>query len=511
MLKIEQENTLLARLRCAGLPAIVCALLGLVVIPGSAVAQNKPFPQNTGYGQGFISSNLTSNDAQAIYTHWKNTYLKTNCGNYRVEFNSPTGTTVSEGMGYGMVLTAYFGDKTEFDGLWNFVQSKLNSSGLMMWKVDCNGATSDSGGDGSATDGDTDIGFALIVAVSQWGDAYRQIALDYLQTLKAHDYTTCSATGRNMATNGDWDSGCNSENTSYFMPAYYRVFYEFSGDSFWSKAADDAVAIWYANHNSTTGLIANEVNQYGAVGSTGEDYVDYNGCRIPWRAAADYLWYGTADLKTITDTMTDWITSTMGIANFLDGYYTNGTARGSWNGSDCFIGGMTTGAMTNSQSSVDSFTTYFKSLTIDNYYETSLRALYMLMLTGNFWKPTAPPKACTSVADCDDGNACTTDACDAQTGVCSNTKITTCCQADTDCNDGDSCTTDLCNMNAHTCVYTAMPDCGSAPIGDKGVVGGCSSSASSKDANVWSWALTVILVFSFLAFRSRHANGSGSP
>ena len=126
------------------------------------------------------------------------------------------------------------------------------------------------------------------------------------------------------------------ENTSYFMPAYYRVFYEFSGDSYWSKAADDAVAIWYANHNSNTGLIANEVNQYGAVGTTGEDYVDYNGCRIPWRAAADYLWYGTADVKTITDTMSDWIASTMGIASFLDGYDTNGNSRGGWNGSGLF-------------------------------------------------------------------------------------------------------------------------------------------------------------------------------
>src|SRR5262249_54549331 len=154
---------------------------------------------------------------------------------------------------------------------------------------------------GSATDGDTDIGFALVAAVDQWGSDYKQPALDYLKSLKAKDYTTCSATGRNMATNGDWDSGCVSENSSYFMPGYLRVFHAFTQDAFWGKAADDAVAIWDANANPTTGLIANEVDEHGNLGASGENYVDYNGCRVPWRAALDYLWHGTAGAKQVTD------------------------------------------------------------------------------------------------------------------------------------------------------------------------------------------------------------------
>jgi endo-1,4-beta-D-glucanase Y len=288
-----------------------------------ALAQNRPFPQNVGYPNGTLPKAATSGVALASYTAWKNNYLKSDCGNgyYRVDNGLGDGSSFSEGMGYGMVLTVYFGDKTEFDGLWKFVQKNLNSNGLMGWHVTCGGFTMNDGGGGSATDGDTDIGFALVAAIDQWGSAYMQPAQQYLQSLKTHDYTTCNPSGHAMATNGDWDKGCTSENTSYFMPAYYRVFRRFGGDAFWGKAADDAVTLWSANANASTGLIANEVDQNGKLGASGESYVDYNGCRIPWRAALDYLWNGSQGAQQVTSKITGWAAS-VGIANLVDGYNT---------------------------------------------------------------------------------------------------------------------------------------------------------------------------------------------
>jgi endo-1,4-beta-D-glucanase Y len=338
-----------------------------------------------------LPANLTSADARDVYEKWKRKYLKADCGGgaYRVEFNSPKGSTVSEGMGYGMLLTAYFGDRAEFDGLWEFARRNLNSLGVMGWKVTCGGFVQSEGGGSSATDGDNDIALALVVAVDQWGEAYRQPALDFLKAVKAHDYATCSATGRTLATAGDWDKGCNDggSNTSYWMPAYFRVFQEFSGDAFWGKAADDAVALWLASRNPTTGLIANHVTQNGVAGQ-GQDRVDYNGCRIPWRAALDYLWFATPGAKGVMDTMSDWVDSN-GIGTRVDGYNPNGTPTpgSKWKGSQCWNGGWATAAMSKSQDRVDRFTAHFKSLRSDNYYETSLRALYMLTLTGNAWKP----------------------------------------------------------------------------------------------------------------------------
>lgn len=50
---------------------------------------------------------------------------------------------------------------------------------------------------------------------------------------------------------------------------------------------------------------------------------------------------------------------------------------------------------------------------------------------------------------CDDGDACTADACDAISG-CTNTAIDGCCSADLDCDDGDACTDDTCSESGGT-------------------------------------------------------------
>jgi endo-1,4-beta-D-glucanase Y len=356
-----------------------------------AAAQNKPFPFAAHDKNGFVPSTVSSSDARASYDHWKSKYLKSDCGGayYRVEFDSPPGSTVSEGMGYGMVLTAYFGDKKEFDGLFAFAKKNYNSDGMMGWKTTCSGFDQRNGaaGDSSATDGDTDIGFALVAAVDQWGDAYRQPALDFLSTLEKVDYQSCPASGHNMAKAGNWGGGCDFSNSSYWMPGYYRVFHEFSGDAFWGKAADDAVGLYLKSRNASTGLLPNQVDENGVPGKD-QSYVDYNGCRIPWRAVADYLWYGTADVKTVTDKLTDWANG-IGIANIVDGYKTDGTPTGQYTQLNPWAGSWACGAMSKSQAVVDAFAADFKNVDIDEggYYGSSLRTLYLLMLSGNFWRP----------------------------------------------------------------------------------------------------------------------------
>jgi endo-1,4-beta-D-glucanase Y len=378
-------------------PVGLAAVAAAALVSGVAAAQRKPFPQNTGYSYGFVPQSIHDADALSAYRNWRDKYLKQDCGaGYaRVEFDSPRGSTVSEGMGYGMLLTAYFGDRTAFDGLWQFVQKNTNKSGLMGWKVTCAGFVQAGGGAGSATDGDTDIGLALVAAVDQWGDAYQEAALRYLSTLKKVDFTSCQPSGRNMAKDGDWGGGCDHSNTSYWMPGFYRVFQEFTGDTYWGKAANDAIALLIANRNPRTGLTANEVDQYGATAS-GQNYVDYNGCRTPWRIVLDYLWYGTPAAKDVTDKMTDWAAS-VGISNLVDGYYPDGTptAQGRYTQLNPWVGAWAAGAMSKSQEVADTFGADFRSLSNDNggYYGASLRALYLLTLSGNFWKPGSPPSA----------------------------------------------------------------------------------------------------------------------
>jgi hypothetical protein len=63
---------------------------------------------------------------------------------------------------------------------------------------------------------------------------------------------------------------------------------------------------------------------------------------------------------------------------------------------------------------------------------------------------------CSSAAECDDANSCTTDTCTA--GVCGHAAVAngTACA-----DDGNACTTDACTAGA--CTHVAIPNCGNSP------------------------------------------------
>jgi uncharacterized repeat protein (TIGR01451 family) len=62
---------------------------------------------------------------------------------------------------------------------------------------------------------------------------------------------------------------------------------------------------------------------------------------------------------------------------------------------------------------------------------------------------TCQAGVCGSPVTCNDGNPCTTDACDPATGACTSTAIA--------CDDGNPCTTDTCGAAAGGCVFTPAP------------------------------------------------------
>jgi hypothetical protein len=77
--------------------------------------------------------------------------------------------------------------------------------------------------------------------------------------------------------------------------------------------------------------------------------------------------------------------------------------------------------------------------------------------TGNKCKSTPIPGCCESDADCDDGNSCTTDGCSGS--QCQNTPIAGCCKSDADCADSDACTVDTCDVATGLCANTATQGC----------------------------------------------------
>lgn len=370
---------------------LVMFFISGIYLPG----QLRRFPQNLDYPYGYQTSVISAIDLQVAYERWKKLHLKSFGEMYRVSIGD-TAITVSEGMGYGMLLTAYFGEKGRFDRLFDFYKSKRTSKAhnLMGWRVTCDSVIDP----GSATDGDLDVAFALIVAHSQWGEDYLEQADSILTILKDNYFVdTCNGGIYVMKPGGHW-GGCDVTDISYYTPAYFRVFAEETGDDFWNDVADDSYTILNNSADSTTGLVPDWQSWDGVPGGTSNwqwlDYYRYDACRVPWRMALDYIWNGSENAK-------DWcvkiskFADSIGAANIIDGYELDGMPHenAQYNNSP-FVGGFAVGGMSYSQAMVDSFASRLLYLDgtgeDDQYFNLSLRCLYMLVLTGNFWEPLAP-------------------------------------------------------------------------------------------------------------------------
>ena len=351
--------------------------------------QNKPFPQNSDYPYGFKTSVIPEADITNAYNRWKDLFLlPAGDGMYRV-CGDDTSITISEGMGYGMLLTAYHGEKDLFDGLYAFYNKNRTTEAydLMGWRV-----TRDAIIDpGSATDGDIDVAFSLIVAYCQWGGDYLDEAIDILYIFEEYYYEECEGVWT-MKPGGRF-GGCGLTDLSYYCPGYYNIFEEVVDDGFWEEVAEDAYDLLDNGANPETGLVPDWMSASGVPGgepSSGRtDYYRYDASRTPWRWSMDYLWTGNVDSKDWCVTVTNFAND-IGPNGIVDGYDLDGTPRGQYNNS-AFVGGFAVGSMCNTQEMVDRFSQRLlaleRSRSDNNYFNLCLRNIYMLILTGNFWIP----------------------------------------------------------------------------------------------------------------------------
>ena len=355
------------------------------------------------YGYGIIPATLPtgsytpasnlygkSQDAYTAYNTWKTKYVQA-CGTqYRVLFDDGS-STVSEGIGYGMLLAAYAADKALFDGLWAYYKANSNSNGLMNWKM--SGCTGTSGSNG-ATDADLDAAMALIVASKQWPSStspytYSTEATTLITAIKTYEIQTTSF----QAINGDgWGMSSTCRNPSYQSPAYYRQFATqvSSQTSTWNSAVTAAYTLLNTNRNTTTGLISNWSDASGAAnGCNGSNEYGYDACRNPWRMAVDVLWTGNSTAQT---------NFCVPIAS-----YVNGKGAGNAGGPVSQSGGSGTvnatfvstfaagicGATSTYQTIMNSmYTQTVNTVDASGYFGNTLRVISLFVQTGNFWNPS---------------------------------------------------------------------------------------------------------------------------
>jgi len=373
-------------------------------------AVNFPYPQAKSYGNSTI--NTTTANASANLKSKFATYISTS-GQYRegtcsgtpcarIEFQD-AGITVSEGIGYAMLMAVYFSDKTtsyqtQFDKLWTYYKTFRNSSGVMSWKV--NGFTGVAQGSNaeettkntnSASDAEFDAALALVMAYYQFGDQkYRDDAENLIIKIRAKEF---NGSPSYLHKPGDaWD---DYKNPSYVSPAAFHIFKDIDDCEFWTNALTKNYALLKANANSSTGLPSDWSDKDGKpiAGLSSTDF-SYDAARAPWRWAHANAWFGHADAKTLLTKLATWV---------------NGKAPGDVGGkislsgsmggdkNSTFIGSLMT-ALTVSSTYQNNLNSYWTTLIGRNegaYFERSLQLLTGLLVTGNM-----PNLAPTSSAGC---------------------------------------------------------------------------------------------------------------
>jgi endo-1,4-beta-D-glucanase Y len=414
---------------------LVCVLTLLSCLnqepPAAAVANpHYPFPQHAVYAPGTIRPNHRTqaqqdDDARAYYDDWKANYLfnagTTSEGNplYRVAFGATapdSDRTVSEGQGYGMIIVALMAGydsqaQVIFDGLWEFARAHPSEidNRLMDWDV-----PDDATGNDSAFDGDADIAYALLLADKQWGSNGRinyQSAAE--TTITAILESTIGPTSR-LPLFGDWvdpnDVTYNqyTPRSSDFMPAHFRAYGRATSNPVWSDviaSTQTVITSLQTNHSPITGLLPDFIVPISPIDHTPQpappDFLEgpddghyaYNAGRDPWRIATDALLNNDPVSRAQANKITGWVANATGgnPDNIKAGYQLDGTPTAGSNYFTIFFAApFGVGAMT-APSQQTWLNTVYDAVydTHEGYYEDSVTLLCLLIMTGNYWDPTA--------------------------------------------------------------------------------------------------------------------------
>jgi len=395
----------------------------LVAINLSLIAQNFPFPNHTQYKGTYIQpSNYTQQElddhVKTFYNKWKAKYLINGCDNdqYYVYFDDGNTITVSEAMGYGFMIVplmaGYDSDaKKYFDGLYRYYKAHPSHimPYLMAWKQITNCIDSD--GPDSATDGDLDIAFGLLLAHAQWGSAgsinyFHEAQMIINDIMGANKIEGDINQEFNSVKLGDWvksGSRMKATRTSDFIMDHFRLFASAVGDTTWNAVVDECYILvdsMQTNYSPKTGLLPDFIVDIDnspkpadpdfLEGSLDGDY-SYNACRDPWRMTTDYLTSGDNRGKNATLKIAKWLhdTTAQNINNVYAGYYLDGSRAANWN-DNSFTAPFTVGAMldTTHQAWLNTLYNNIKGFYNNGgYYDNTLTLLSLITISGNYWVP----------------------------------------------------------------------------------------------------------------------------
>lgn len=396
--------------------------IGLLCISLKLYGQGagRPFPQHVVYAKGSIKPNHISQErldklTLSFYEQWKKRYIRPGChpGEYFVWFERKGDKQcVSEGQGYGMIITVLMAvtdrsAKITYDGLYQYYKNHpANHRYLMAWAQTQNCRDLDKS---TATDGDMDIAYSLLLADKQWGSNgkinYRQQAQQMIASVmryevNPHTFSILISDAIEYDSKDYYDT-----RTSDFMPSNFKAFENATHDERWMKVIDNNYKLFsyiQETYSPDAGLIPDFIRhinkkavpaQPNYLESPYDGYYNYNACRVPWRIATDYLLTGDKRAKLFNDRINKWIRETTQNKpdNLSAGYTLAGNdIKHRYFEALSFIGPFAVSAMTDRKNqqwlnNVWNYLVEFKLKDYD-YYDNSIKLLNMIILSGNYWQ-----------------------------------------------------------------------------------------------------------------------------
>lgn len=397
---------------------------------------HRPFPQHTTYKAGSIKPNIVSQaqldqTVQQFYNEWRTRYLRQPANQpnqYYVFYNLEGGSTpanavsVSEGHGYGMMATVFMAGydpkaKDYFDGLYHFYKahlSKINPA-LMAWQQvkDKNGSIIDNpnGGGDSATDGDLDIAYSLLLADRQWGSTG---SINYLSEANKIIVAIMKSEvnqPKMILKLGDWADNTDPQygtgtRTSDFIPDHFKAFARITQGASWSTLNDkiyNTVQFLNTHYAPSTGLLPDFAEQVqGQWKPSPPNYLEspfdgnyyWNSCRIAWRLPVDYLLSGDSRNLPQLRTLNQWIQQKTGKNPSLirAGFYLNGkNLPEPFDNALAFVAPFAVSAMIDAgnQDWLNKLWTHINEYKIqdNDYFGNSIKLQCLLIISGNYWTP----------------------------------------------------------------------------------------------------------------------------
>ena len=292
-----------------------------------------------------------------------------------------------------------------------FKSSQNSGTYLMAWRQWDNGKRIYASGNdlSSASDGDIDIAYALLLADRQWGSSgaydYKAAALNIIRDIYKYEVNKTSHTIQY----GDWvkwekhtSRNYTGTRSSDFIMAELRAFAAADTSHNWAKVVSgtySAVKSMRCRYSKSTGLLPDFMYRksgkfYPAKAYSKESALDggygYNACRDPWRIGTDYLISGSSSARAEMAVLNKWIIKkTSGDSSkIVAGYKLSGKKAANY--SDlCFTAPFMVSAVCGTGSSqkwADELWNSVAAKGMTNYYNDTLKMLCMITAGDNWIK-----------------------------------------------------------------------------------------------------------------------------